>query len=83
MYVGKKFCRSTKFLSKLPKMFEGKCFYLQSTSYSANHHLMELLIVIDVLRRASAKTITAVMPYFGYASKIAKLLNLLKKVVGY
>src|SRR6476660_9368774 len=42
-------------------------FVLQSTSYPANDHLMELLIIIDALRRSSAKRITAVMPYFGYA----------------
>jgi ribose-phosphate pyrophosphokinase len=42
-------------------------FVIQSTSYPANDHLMELLIIIDALRRASARRITAVMPYFGYA----------------
>lgn len=42
-------------------------FVLQSTSYPANDHLMELLIIMDALRRSSAKRITAVLPYFGYA----------------
>ena len=42
-------------------------FVVQSTSYPTNDNLMELLICIDALRRASAKRITAVMPYFGYA----------------
>ena len=42
-------------------------FIIQSTSYPANDHLMELLIGIDALRRASARRITAVIPYFGYA----------------
>src|SRR4051794_1391584 len=42
-------------------------FVVQSTSYPANDNLMELLICIDALRRASAKRITAVLPYFGYA----------------
>src|SRR5690606_16469187 len=42
-------------------------FVLQSTSYPANDHLMELLIMIDACRRSSARRITAVLPYFGYA----------------
>jgi ribose-phosphate pyrophosphokinase len=42
-------------------------FVLQSTSFPANDHLMELLILIDALKRSSAKRITAVIPYFGYA----------------
>lgn len=42
-------------------------FVLQSTSFPANDNLMELLILIDALRRSSAKRITAVLPYFGYA----------------
>ncbi|HWG05310.1 MAG TPA: ribose-phosphate pyrophosphokinase [Beijerinckiaceae bacterium] len=42
-------------------------FVIQSTSYPANDHLMELLIMVDALRRSSARRITAVIPYFGYA----------------
>src|SRR5919197_2737770 len=42
-------------------------FVLQSTSYPANDHLMEMLIMIDAFRRSSARRITAVIPYFGYA----------------
>ena len=47
-------------------------FVLQSTAYPANDHLMELLICIDALKRASARRITAVMPYFGYARQDRK-----------
>ena len=47
-------------------------FVLQSTSAPANDNLMELLICIDALRRASAKRITAVIPYFGYARQDRK-----------
>ena len=47
-------------------------FIVQSTSYPANDNLMELLIGIDALRRASAKRITAVVPYFGYARQDRK-----------
>jgi ribose-phosphate pyrophosphokinase len=47
-------------------------FVVQSTSYPANDNLMELLICIDALTRASAKRITAVMPYFGYARQDRK-----------
>src|SRR3974390_974792 len=43
-------------------------FVIQSTSYTANDHVMELLIIIDALRRSSARRITAVIPYFGYPS---------------
>jgi ribose-phosphate pyrophosphokinase len=48
------------------------CFVIQSTSYPANDHLMELLIIIDALRRSSARRITAVIPYFGYSRQDRK-----------
>lgn len=47
-------------------------FIIQSTSFPANDHLMELLICIDALSRSSARRITAVLPYFGYARQDRK-----------
>jgi ribose-phosphate pyrophosphokinase len=47
-------------------------FIIQSTSFPANDHLMELLIIMDALRRASARRITAVIPYYGYARQDRK-----------
>ena len=48
-------------------------FIIQSTSFPANDHLMELLIITDALRRSSARRITAVIPYFGYARQDRKV----------
>ena len=59
-------------------------FVVQSTSNPANDNLMELLLVIDALKRSSAKTITAVIPYFGYARqdrKVAPRTSISAKVV--
>lgn len=47
-------------------------FVIQSTSAPANHHLIELLIMVDALKRASAQSITAVIPFFGYARQDRK-----------
>ncbi len=48
-------------------------FVVQSTSYPANDHIMELLVCLDALKRASAKRVTAVIPYFGYARQDRKV----------
>src|SRR3954463_1431024 len=47
-------------------------FVIQSTSYPANDHLMELLVALDALKRASARRVTAVLPYYGYARQDRK-----------
>src|SRR5215216_6214633 len=47
-------------------------FVIQSTSYPANDNLMEVLVTIDALRRGSARRITAVLPYYGYARQDRK-----------
>ena len=60
-------------LVKLEDDVRGRdCFIVQSTCPPVNDNLMELLIFIDCLRRASAKRITAVIPYFGYARQDRK-----------
>ena len=58
---------------KLEEDVRGRdCFIVQSTYHPVNAHLMELLIYVDCLRRASARRITAVLPYFGYARQDRK-----------
>jgi ribose-phosphate pyrophosphokinase len=71
-------CEVTRFKNgetkvKIPHNIRGKdVFVVQSTCCPANEHLMELLIVMDAVKRASAKRITAVLPYFGYARQDRK-----------
>jgi len=58
---------------KLEEDVRGRdCYIVQSTYHPVNAHLMELLIYIDCLRRASANRVTAVLPYFGYARQDRK-----------
>ena len=60
-------------LVKIEEDVRGRdCFIVQSTYHPVNAHLMELLIYIDCLKRASARRITAVLPYFGYARQDRK-----------
>lgn len=68
----KRFADQEIFLEVLDNVRGEDVFVIQSTSYPANDHLMELLIMIDALKRGSAKRITAVMPYFGYARQDRK-----------
>ena len=70
--VVRRFADMEIFVEILENVRGADVFVLQSTSYPANDHLMELLIIIDALRRASARRITAVIPYFGYARQDRK-----------
>src|ERR1700689_2080631 len=60
------------FVEILETVRGGDVFLIQSTSFPANDNLMELLVAIDALRRGSARRITAVLPYFGYARQDRK-----------
>ncbi|MBB3764827.1 ribose-phosphate pyrophosphokinase [Sphingomicrobium lutaoense] len=68
----KRFADEEIFVEVLENVRGQDMFVVQSTSYPANDNMMELLIMIDALRRASAKRITAVIPYFGYARQDRK-----------
>lgn len=70
--VVKRFADMEVFVEIQENMRGEDVFIIQSTSFPANDHLMELLILIDALRRASARRITAVLPYFGYARQDRK-----------
>src|SRR2546423_14624107 len=71
--VVRRFADMEIFVEILENVRGSDVFVLQSTSFPANDHLMELLIIIDALRRASARRITAVIPYFGYARQDRKV----------
>ena len=68
----RRFADNEVFVEILENMRGEDVFVMQSTSAPANDHLMELLIIIDALRLASARRITAVLPYFGYARQDRK-----------
>ncbi len=68
----KRFADNEIFVEIMENVRGEDCFFIQSTSYPANDHLMELLIAIDALKRGSARRITAVLPYFGYARQDRK-----------
>ncbi len=70
--VVRRFADMEIFVEILENVRGADVFVIQSTSYPANDHLMELLIIMDALRRASARRITAVVPYFGYARQDRK-----------
>ncbi len=69
----RRFADNEVFVEILENMRGEDVFIVQSTSAPANDHMMELLIIIDALRRASARRITAVLPYFGYARQDRKM----------
>ncbi|WP_458757964.1 ribose-phosphate pyrophosphokinase [Afipia sp. TerB] len=69
----RRFADNEIFVEILENVRGSDVYIIQSTSYPANDHLMELLIITDALRRASARRITAVIPYFGYARQDRKV----------
>src|ERR1700674_3526575 len=70
--VVRRFADMEIFVEILENMRGTDVFVLQSTSSATNDHLMELLIIIDALRRSSARRITAGIPYYGYARQDRK-----------
>src|ERR1700712_2372421 len=69
----RRFADNEIFVEVLENVRGSDVFVIQSTSFPANDHLMELLIITAALRRASARRITAVLPYFGYARQDRKV----------
>ncbi|HRE59916.1 MAG TPA: ribose-phosphate pyrophosphokinase [Micropepsaceae bacterium] len=70
--VVRRFADMEVFVEILENVRGEDVFVIQSTSFPANDNVMELLIIIDALKRASARRITAVIPYFGYARQDRK-----------
>ncbi|MCC6597920.1 MAG: ribose-phosphate pyrophosphokinase [Alphaproteobacteria bacterium] len=68
----KRFSDNEVFVEIMDNVRGEDVFFIQSTSYPSNDHMMELLIAIDALKRGSARRITAVLPYFGYARQDRK-----------
>src|SRR5881628_664921 len=68
----RRFADNEIFVEVLENVRGSDVYIIQSTSFPANDHLMELLIITDALRRSSARRITAVIPYFGYARQDRK-----------
>src|SRR5258708_12797442 len=71
----RRFADNEIFVEVLENIRGSDAFIIQSTSYPANDHLMELLIITDALRRSSARRITAVIPYFRYARQDPKVAS--------
>jgi ribose-phosphate pyrophosphokinase len=69
----RRFADNEIFVEVLENVRGSDAFIIQSTSFPANDYLMELLIITDALRRSSARRITAVIPYFGYARQDRKV----------
>src|SRR5436189_5050819 len=69
----RRFADNEIFVEVLENVRGSDVYIIQSTSFPANDHLMELLIVTDALSRSSARRITAVIPYFGYARQDRKV----------
>src|SRR3984957_9973641 len=70
--VVRRFADMEIFVEILENVRGADVFVIQSTSFPANDHMMVLLVIMDALRRASARRITAVLPYFGYARQDRK-----------
>ncbi|MBK5961428.1 phosphoribosylpyrophosphate synthetase [Rhodoplanes elegans] len=70
--VVRRFADMEVFVEILENVRGADVFVVQATSFPTNDHLMELLIIMDALKRASARRVTAVLPYFGYARQDRK-----------